>query len=77
MAEADIWGMDCYTRRNVFDAVVRELIYLGDHIRARVSTCGDDEFIVKVPNAHGQLALAKGTNVRVGWSVEDCRALDA
>jgi hypothetical protein len=22
VAEADIWGMDCYTRRNVFDAVV-------------------------------------------------------
>ncbi len=62
---------------NVFDAVVRELIYLGDHIRARVATCGDDEFIVKVPNAHGHLSLAKGTNVRVGWSMEDCRALDA
>jgi putative spermidine/putrescine transport system ATP-binding protein len=62
---------------NIFDAKVEELIYLGDHIRARVSTCGDDEFIVKVPNAHGHQTLAEGAEVRVGWAMEDCRALDA
>ena len=62
---------------NIFDATVEELIYLGDHIRARVSCCGDDEFIVKIPNAHDQSALDRGEKVRVGWSTEDCRALDA
>ena len=62
---------------NIFDATVEELIYLGDHIRARVSCCGDDEFIVKIPNAHDQSALDRGEKVRVGWSPEDCRALDA
>ncbi|MCR9176414.1 MAG: ABC transporter ATP-binding protein [Alphaproteobacteria bacterium] len=62
---------------NIFDATVEELIYLGDHIRARVSCCGDDEFIVKIPNAHDQSALDKGEKVLVGWSMEDCRALDA
>jgi putative spermidine/putrescine transport system ATP-binding protein len=62
---------------NVFDAMVEELIYLGDHIRARVSTCGDDEFIVKIPNAHGHLSVSEGAAVRVGWAMEDCRALDA
>ena len=30
---------------------VEELIYLGDHIRTRISVCGCDDFIVKVPNA--------------------------
>ena len=62
---------------NVFDAKVQELIYLGDHIRARISVSGDDEFIVKVPNSHGHASLAKGQDVKVGWAVEDCRALDA
>jgi putative spermidine/putrescine transport system ATP-binding protein len=61
----------------VFDAKVLELIYLGDHIRCRVAVCGNDEFIVKVPNAHGQISIKRGDDVRVGWQAEDCRALDA
>ena len=62
---------------NIFDAKVEELIYLGDHVRARINTCGDDEFIVKVPNAHNHATLNKGQPVTVGWAMEDCRALDA
>ncbi len=62
---------------NVFDGRVEELIYLGDHIRARVSVCGQDDFIVKVPNASGHSELHKGDQVKVGWALEDCRALDA
>ena len=62
---------------NVFDAMVLELIYLGDHIRCRVSVCGDDEFIVKVPNAYGHVSMSKGDDVQVGWQAGDCRALDA
>ncbi|MCH9019420.1 MAG: ABC transporter ATP-binding protein [Proteobacteria bacterium] len=61
---------------NVFEGRVEELIYLGDHIRTRVSVCGDDDFIVKVPNASGHAALRKGDDVKVGWAIEDCRALD-
>jgi len=62
---------------NSFPAKVQELIYLGDHIRARMAVCGNEEFIVKVPNAHGHVSLEEGAEVRVGWKVEDCRALDA
>ena len=62
---------------NLFDARVEELIYLGDHTRTRVSVCGHDDFIVKVPNAGGHTHLRPGDAVRVGWHVEDCRALDA
>ena len=65
------------TMPNVFDATVEELIYLGDHIRTRVSTCGDDEFIVKVPNSHAHASLNRGQKVQVGWALDDCRALDA
>ena len=62
---------------NVFEGRVEELIYLGDHIRTRVSVCGQDNFVVKVPNASGHAALRRGDDVKVGWATEDCRALDA
>lgn len=62
---------------NVFEARVEELIYLGDHIRTRVSVCGNDDFIVKIPNAHAQARIDRGEKVRIAWSTEDCRALDA
>ncbi|MFB3150956.1 MAG: ABC transporter ATP-binding protein, partial [Alphaproteobacteria bacterium] len=62
---------------NVFDAKVEELIYLGDHMRTRVSVCGRDDFIVKVPNSSGNIDLTPGEMVKVGWMTEDCRALDA
>ncbi|MHB2267243.1 ABC transporter ATP-binding protein [Aliihoeflea sp. PC F10.4] len=62
---------------NAFDARVEELIYLGDHIRTRVNVCGNDEFIIKVPNSDMKGRLAAGETIRVGWSAQDCRALDA
>lgn len=62
---------------NQFTGQVAELIYLGDHIRTRCKVCGSDDFIVKVPNAHGHAMLAEGDTVQLGWAVDDCRALDA
>jgi putative spermidine/putrescine transport system ATP-binding protein len=62
---------------NRFEGRVEELIYLGDHIRARLSVCGRDDFIVKVPNAQSRLRLAEQATVPVGWAATDCRALDA
>jgi putative spermidine/putrescine transport system ATP-binding protein len=61
---------------NVFEGTVRELIYLGDHLRTRIDVCGNDDFIVKVPNAAGRLKIGKGEKINVGWTPEDCRALD-
>jgi putative spermidine/putrescine transport system ATP-binding protein len=62
---------------NVFDAVVEELIYLGDHVRSRLRLLGNDEFIVKVPNSGLHRSMRVGETVQVGWSAEDCRALDS
>ena len=59
----------------MIEGTIEELIYLGDHIRTRLSVCGHDDFIVKVPNK-GDAALAKGSVVKVGWKADDCRALD-
>ena len=62
---------------NTAQGRVEELIYLGDHIRCRMSVLGYDEFIVKVPNTARHAALAEGETATVGWLTEDCRALDA
>ena len=62
---------------NVFDAVVEELIYLGDHVRSRLRLLGHDEFIVKAPNSGTHRPMRVGETVQVGWSAEDCRALDS
>ncbi|WP_111414745.1 ABC transporter ATP-binding protein [Billgrantia lactosivorans] len=62
---------------NCFRAEVREVIYLGDHLRTRVSVCGNDEFILKTPNSKGYASLRPGQSIVIGWSSSDCRALDA
>lgn len=62
---------------NIFEGKVQELIYLGDHIRTRVDVCGHDDFIIKMPNAADHAKLSKGSPIKVGWSMDDCRALDA
>ena len=68
---------------NIYEGRVLELIYLGDHIRVRLSLLGDDEFVVKIQNARGRQDDKRlrslhevGGKVRVGWRAEDCRALD-
>jgi putative spermidine/putrescine transport system ATP-binding protein len=60
---------------NTFSGLVKELIYLGDHIRARLEVCGNDEFIVKIPN-EGDLKIKEKENINLSWSADDIRALD-
>ena len=60
---------------NVFTGDVKELIYLGDHIRARLNVCGNEEFIVKIPN-EGNFDLQEGSKITVSWDPKDIRALD-
>ena len=60
---------------NNFKGKIKELIYLGDHIRARIAVCGNDEFIVKIPN-EGNVDLKEGANIDLHWQAEDIRALD-
>jgi putative spermidine/putrescine transport system ATP-binding protein len=54
---------------------IEELIYLGDHIRVRISAAGTDEFIVKIRNSTERQSLNKGDIVNMGWLSKDCRAL--
>jgi len=62
--------------RNVVDARVDELIYHGDHTRVWMRLPDAKEFCIKIPNAHGEVGLEPGQSVRIGWRMEDCRALD-
>jgi len=61
---------------NIITGEIKELIYLGDHIRTRMSVAKNDEFIVKVPNNADNVPLKEGASVKVGWQAQDCRALD-
>lgn len=62
--------------QNELTGEIRELIYLGDHIRTRMAVSGNEDFIVKVPNSADNVPLIEGANVNVGWAADDCRALD-
>jgi putative spermidine/putrescine transport system ATP-binding protein len=62
---------------NIHNATVRELIYLGDHMRTRVTLLGHDDFVIKVANSAGHQHLKVGETVDVGWHAADCRALDS
>jgi len=62
--------------KNSADAKVVELIYLGDHIRCRLDVHGNDQFVVKVPNAGRRGALAVGDTTAITWKTEDARALN-
>ena len=61
---------------NTLDGRIEELIYLGDHIRARLAVAGEESFIVKLPNRPDMIPLSQGASIRVGWAAEDCHALD-
>ena len=60
---------------NIFTGKVEELIYLGDHIRVRLDVCGNNEFIVKVPN-EGSFNYKEGDSIKLNWNPNDIRALD-
>jgi putative spermidine/putrescine transport system ATP-binding protein len=60
----------------ILNGKIRELIYLGDHVRVRLNVAGHDDFIVKVPNKAGGAGIEHGSSVKVGWNAADCRALD-
>jgi putative spermidine/putrescine transport system ATP-binding protein len=55
---------------------IAELIYLGDHVRARLEVAGHRDFVVKVPNKANMGHVEEGKVVHVGWKASDCRALD-
>jgi len=63
---------------NVFDARVVDLTYLGDHVRVGFSLSGGPvDVVAKIPIGQVSGALHVGADVAIGWSAENCRALEA
>lgn len=57
-------------------AQVKEVIYMGDILRARLSVAGSDNFVMKMRNTLGQTKLSPGQQIQIGWHPQDARALD-
>jgi spermidine/putrescine ABC transporter ATP-binding subunit len=53
---------------------LREVIYLGDHVRARVAIGGHEDFMVKRPISEAHLLPDVGAPVEIFWTPEHCRA---
>jgi putative spermidine/putrescine transport system ATP-binding protein len=63
------------TAFNRVPATVQELIYLGDHIRARVELEGGESCMVKLNVAQRNGAVVEGARVDAVWRAEDGLAL--
>ena len=61
---------------HTIEAQVRDVVYMGDILRARLRVAGQDDFVMKYRNTLGQVKLSPGQNIRIGWHPEDARALD-
>jgi putative spermidine/putrescine transport system ATP-binding protein len=64
------------TMPNEIAALVRTVVYVGDHLRLISEAAGVGQIIVKLPNGPGLPDLAPGSEVRLGWRAEDCRVLN-
>ncbi|MEQ9037697.1 MAG: ABC transporter ATP-binding protein [Silicimonas sp.] len=62
---------------HTLNAEVLEFVYMGDIFRTRLRVAGHDDFVVKTRNAPDTVRLEPGSQIEIGWLVEDCRALDA
>jgi putative spermidine/putrescine transport system ATP-binding protein len=63
-------------RDNRLPARVLERIYLGDHLRLRLSVAASEDFMIKVPHGDAAYDLPEGAPVAIGFDAADCRALD-
>ena len=61
---------------HTIDALVRDVIYMGDILRARMTVADSDDFVMKFRNTLGQTRLEPGQRIRIGWDPQDARALD-
>jgi putative spermidine/putrescine transport system ATP-binding protein len=63
--------------KNIFDATIKDTLYIGDHLRLLI-TIGDSnqEIIIRHNVSRDCETYKKGDNVKVGWHRRDSRALD-
>ena len=61
---------------NLVSGQIKEFVYLGDHIRLCLDTCGSDHFVVKIPAGQFDGNIKFGDELHIGWQREYTRALD-
>ena len=61
---------------NLVSGRIKEFVYLGDHIRLCLDTCGSDHFVVKIPAGQFDGNIKFGDELHIGWKREYTRALD-
>ena len=62
---------------NRFAATIEELIYQGDHMRARLRLSAQAEIVVKIADSRIGSRRELGASIHVGWRPEDCRVFRA
>lgn len=72
--EAILVGPEAVDLPNNYSASVKEIIYLGDHVRLIVPFGGSDELSIKLTHRRAS-AIAVGDQVQFGWKPDQCRAL--
>ena len=60
---------------NDFSAKINDVVFMGDHLKLNVTTCGIRNFIIKIKNVAGHGAVLPGDELRIGWAALDCRAI--
>ena len=58
------------------EAVVLDVVYMGDVLRTRLRVAGSEDFVMKCRNTLNQTRLKPGEKIRIGWHPQDARALD-
>ena len=71
--QLNVQSLGCANRLGGY---VREVIYLGDHLRVRVELAGRNQIIVKAPAAQHKHRFDTGDAIHVGINPEQLRALD-
>ena len=61
---------------NQVGGTIRDVAFVGDHLRVRMAACGVSNLVAKIPNVVGHGGVLVGDTVRIAWTVTDCRALN-
>ena len=62
--------------QNHVGGTIRDVAFVGDHLRVRMAACGVSNLVAKIPNIAGHGGVLVGDTVRIAWMVTDCRALN-